>query len=144
MSTCSCGSVTIDCPEGCGCVCAGDMDCVRWCEPSDPFFVTVELQTVAAAGTGALVRSTKQADGTERLTLNARVANPPDDAPRHAATTPLRGCLRGATTESLARILDVLHSCSVRATGERAKDTIDESVDGTLEELAEKYGLIVE
>jgi hypothetical protein len=116
---------------------------VKWCEPSDPVFATLG-HAAAAIGGGALMRTIKQPDGSELITMNARAAHPGQDAPRHAPTTRLTGCLRGATTESLARILDLMHSCSVRASRERATDTIDESVDGTLEELAEKYGLVVE
>lgn len=143
MSTCSCGGVTIECPGGCGCLClSGSADCVRWCEPSDPFFLAED--EARAANQGGLVRIVEQADGTQRMTINGQVGSPAADSPRYAPTTPLQGCLHGATLESLALVLSALHTCTVRAPADRAKDTIDESIGGTLEELAERFGLIVE
>ena len=124
-------------------MCAPDnpADCVRWCEPSDPIF---KKEADHAGNEGGLVRLTLLPDGSQRLRINGQVTHPGDDEPRYDAATRLEGCLHGATRQSLALVLNVLHTGTVRAPQEAADEPIDESVGGTIAELAERFGLIIE
>ncbi len=141
MSTCSCGGVTIECPGGCGCLCASEEtgDCVRWCEPADPKFLAEDAGEDAAQG--GIVRLISQPDGSKRMLINAQVTAADADAPRYDAAAAFSGCLHGATRESLALVLNALHSGSVSAPADQASEPIDETVDGTIAELAERLGL---
>lgn len=139
MSTCSCGEVTISCPRGCGCFCASTIDCVRWCEP-----VQVEAAfDRQAVPEGGIVRTFKAPDGTDRVLINAMAAKPGADLPRHQPGTQLQGCMQEATLESMARVLSLLHGVSVTAPTGRAKETVDERVSGTLDEIAQRFGLTI-
>jgi hypothetical protein len=145
MSTCSCGGVSIECPQGCGCVCANDdaSDCTRWCEP-----IEIKLPDLIAAAPGSLVRIIKPAEGTEeagaRMLVGNAVLNPGVDDPRYAPTTALSGCLRDVALSSLAAILSALHTCTVSAPADRGGEKVSGSAAGTLEELAERYSLVLE
>lgn len=136
MADCSCGGVSISCSGGCGCFCANG-DCTRWCEP-----VVVEAafdrQTAREDG---IVRTLKGPDGSPKIVVNAGVAG--KDLPRYARDTPLQGCMHGATLESLAFVMSVLHGVTVTAPAGRAKETVDERVSGTLNDIAGRFGLTV-
>lgn len=123
-------------------MCAPDnpADCVRWCEPSDPIFKERDDD----GNDGGIVRITKQPDGSLRMRINGQVTDPGGDAPRYDAATRLEGCLHGATRQSLALVLDVLHTGTVRAPQEGADEAIEETVGGTIAELAEQFGLTIE
>jgi hypothetical protein len=127
------------CKKGCGCFCTSDIDCVRWCEP-------VVVEPVAGRqgpGDGGIVRTFKAADGTDQLVINAMATDPDGDLPRHAAGTRLQGCMKGSTLESLALVLGTLHGKTVTAPTDRARTTVDDRISGTLEEIAERFGLTV-
>jgi len=78
------------------------------------------------------------------LTLNASVANPPADAPRYPSDTPLTLCMQGAKLSSLALVLNVMHTATVRAPAERVDEVVSDEGEYTLSELAAKHNLIVE
>jgi len=137
--TCKCGSITITCSKGCGCFCVGEIDCTQWCEP-------VQVETAFDARTireGGVVRTLKNADGTDRLYINAMATGPEGGLPRHARGTRLKGCTKGAGLESVALVLGELHGAKVTVPPGRAKETVNEPLSGTLEEIAEKFGLTV-
>jgi len=139
MPRCSCGGVEITCPRGCGCFCAGGIDCTRWCEPVQ-VEAAFERQAVSEGG---VVRTITSADGTQKLVINSQALSAGGDFPLHAPQTQLRGCMQGATLESMALVLGALHGRTVTAPAARAKETVDERVSGTLEELAARFGLTV-
>jgi hypothetical protein len=136
MADCSCGEVSISCPNGCGCFCANG-DCTRWCEP-----VVVEAAFgQQTAREGGIVRTLTAPDGGQRIVINAMVTG--KDLPLHRRGTQLQGCMHGATLESLALVMGVLHGVTVTAPADRAKETVDERVSGTLDQIAARYGLTV-
>ena len=139
MSRCSCGGVDISCPNGCGCFCAGEGDCTRWCEPVE-VEAAFDIRTIREGG---VVRTFTASDGTQRLVLNATATTPNDELPVHKPGTRLQGCMQGASLETIALVLGALHGKSVSVAADRAKQTIDERVSGTLEEIASRFGLTV-
>ncbi|TKW75734.1 MAG: hypothetical protein DI543_22195 [Bradyrhizobium icense] len=135
MADCSCGGVSISCPNGCGCFCANG-DCTRWCEP-----VVVEAFDRQSAREGGIVRTLKAPDGSPKVVVNSGAAA--KDLPRYPRTTPLKGCLHGATLESVALVMSIMHGVTVTAPASRAKQTVNEEVSGTLEEIAGRFGLTI-
>jgi len=65
------------------------------------------------------------------------------DLPRHPRGTQLQGCMHGATLDSLALVMGIMHGVTVTAPAGRAKETVDERVSGTLDEIAGRFGLTV-
>jgi hypothetical protein len=51
--------------------------------------------------------------------------------------------MHGATLESLALVMGIMHGVTVTAPAGRAKETVDERVSGTLDEIAGRFGLTV-
>ena len=92
---------------------------------------------------GGVTRTFLAPDGTQRLVINAAATEPGQDLPLHQPGTRLQGCMQGASLESIALVLGVLHGKSVTVTADRAKHTVDERVSGTLEEIAARFGLTV-
>ncbi len=92
---------------------------------------------------GGVVRTFLAPDGTQSLVINATATEPGGDLPLHQPGTRLQGCMQGASLESIALVLGALHGKSVTVTADRAKHTVDERVNGTLEEIAARFGLTV-
>jgi hypothetical protein len=136
MADCSCGGVSISCSGGCGCFCANG-DCTRWCEP-----VVVEAAfDQQTAREGGIVRTFTAPDGSQRVVVNAMIAG--KDMPLYPRSKQLQGCMHGATLESLALVMGVLHGLTVTPPAGRGKETINERVSGTLDEIARRFGLTV-
>ena len=92
---------------------------------------------------GGITRTFVAADGTRTVVINAMAMEPGKELPRHQPGTQLQGCMQGATLESIALVLGVLHGKLVTAPAHLAKRTVDERVNGTLEEIAARFGLTV-
>jgi len=96
-----------------------------------------------AVSEGGVVRTITSADGTQKLVINSQALAAGGDFPLFGPQTQLRGCMQGATLESMALVLGTLHGRTVTIDAARAKETVDERVSGTLEELAARFGLTV-
>jgi hypothetical protein len=136
MADCSCSGLSISCSGGCGCFCANG-DCTRWCEPA----VVEAAFDQQTAREGGIVRTLTAPDGSQRTVVNAMVAG--KNLPRYPRGTQLQGCMHGATLESLALVMGIMHGVTVTAPAGRAKETVDERVSGTLDEIAGRFGLTV-
>ena len=90
------------------------------------------------------MRTIKATGERMQLTLNASVTSPAADAPRYPADTPLTLCMRDAKVSSLALVLDVMHTASVRAPAGLVDEVISDEGEYTLAQLAARHGLIVE
>ena len=142
MSSCSACGHTINCSGGCGFLCTSDCtDCTQWCEPAEVKFDSADA---GAASQGGLVRTIKATGERMQLTLNASVANPSANAPRYPSDTPLSLCMQQATLSSLALVLNVMHTATVRAPEGGVDDVVSDEGEYTLEQLAAKHNLIVE
>lgn len=141
MPTCSCGGQSISCPGGCGCfhLSGSGTDYVRWCEPARVSF-DGDRRTL---GQGGIVRTTKGADGKERMMINENVMQPGPDAPRHALDARFEGCLDNATRESLALVISALLGKPVSAAPEIAAEAVSDKISGTIGEIIRKFGLAV-
>ena len=114
MADCSCSGLNISCSGGCGCFCANG-DCTRWCEPA----VVEAAFDQQTAREGGIVRTLTASDGSQRIVVNAMVAG--KNLPRYPRGTQLQGCMHGATLESLALVMGIMHGVTVTAPAGRAK-----------------------